>query len=427
MELSRFQTIIEKFLPKLQKLIEFTNDKRKALTYLHKTMLNPLYSADGKWESASVNTTYVAADYVAMDSPVAPKNRDRVSASNGKLPKVAIERQLKESELHNLHLVELMSDGWKKVVKKFTDDGTFCAVGIDEANEYAFLNGLSNGLVLIPDANDKNGNALRLNFGYLDANTFFPEKAKTIYLPDFKRVIEKADLDGNTIIKIGISKTRFDELRQTREARELVANYEGRIYTDDTSLPVPSAQKFKDAFADDNNGITFEVIDRSVVIERNGKRKNVKPWNNDRIIFLCNEVVGSLVYTETAEQLYKSDKAQYAVVDTFKLVSIYHEINPVYMEVTKAQAMVAPIIEDVDQIYVLDLSSAQEVDASDEGDGATDENITVFGAQYSKEKVVAALNALGVTATTSQKDETIIKKVNALSAEDQAKLKEALK
>jgi hypothetical protein len=109
------------------------------------------------------------------------------------------------------------------------------------------------------------------------------------------------------------------------------------------------------------------------------------------------------------------------------LVSIYHEINPVYMEVTKAQAMVAPIIEDVDQIYVLDLSSAQPVDASDEGDGATDENITVFGAQYSKEKVVAALNALGVTATTSQKDETIIKKVNALSAEDQAKLKEALK
>jgi hypothetical protein len=34
---------------------------------------------------------------------------------------------------------------------------------------------------------------------------------------------------------------------------------------------------------------------------------------------------------------------------------------------------------------------------------------------------------LGVTATTSQKDETIIKKVNALNAEDQAKLKEALK
>jgi hypothetical protein len=425
MELSHFQDIIAKFYPKLQNLIELINGNRKNITYLHKTMLNPLYSADGKWESASVNTTYVAADYVALDSPVAPKNRDRVSASNGKLPKVAIKRELKESELKNLQFVSLQSDGWNRVVQKFAADANFCVVGIDEANEYAFLNGFSNGLVLIPDEN--NGNALRLNFGYLAENTFYPSVQDKMYIPDLKRVIEKADLDGNTITKIELSKTRFDELRQTREAKELVANYEGRIYTDDTTLPTPSTSKFKEAFADDNNGIEIGIIDRSVIIEKNGVRKSVKPWNNDRVIFHCNDVVGSLVYTETAEQLNQSKLAQYSVIDTFKLVSVYHEIEPTFQEVTKCQAMVAPIIEDVDQIYVLDLASAQPLDASDEGDGATDENITVFGAQYSKEKVVAALNALGVTATTSQKDETIIKKVNALNAEDQAKLKEALK
>ena len=71
MKESLFIEYIGKIFPKLQTIIERINGKRgNQLTYLHKTMLRKEYSADQKWESASVNTTYVAADMVAMDSPL---------------------------------------------------------------------------------------------------------------------------------------------------------------------------------------------------------------------------------------------------------------------------------------------------------------------------------------------------------------------
>jgi len=73
MKESLFIEYIRKIFPKLQTIIERINGKRgNQLTYLHKTMLRKEYSADQKWESASVNTTYVAADMVAMDSPLPP-------------------------------------------------------------------------------------------------------------------------------------------------------------------------------------------------------------------------------------------------------------------------------------------------------------------------------------------------------------------
>ena len=69
MKESLFIEYIRKIFPKLQTIIERINGKRgNQLTYLHKTMLRKEYSADQKWESASVNTTYVAADMVAMDT-----------------------------------------------------------------------------------------------------------------------------------------------------------------------------------------------------------------------------------------------------------------------------------------------------------------------------------------------------------------------
>lgn len=424
MEKSYFSDIINKFFPKLEKLVELVNDKRKNLTYLHKEMLSNLYSADGKWESASVNNIYVKADYVAMDSPVAPKSRDTVSASNGKLPKLAVKRKLLESEIKMLQILQVQTDGWKRVQQKLANDATFCAVALDEANEAAFLEGLSNGVIVVPDSNAGENAGLRLNFGYLPENSFGATTKGKIYLPDIKKVIEKADVDGNTIIQILIAKSEFDALRQTREAKELVANFEGRVYTDNTTLPTPSASKFNEAFADDNNGITFKVIDRSVKYERNGKKGSYKPWNANRLVFICNEKVGSLVYTETAEQLNQSKQADYTVVDTYKLISKYRTLDP-FEEITLGQAIVAPIIEDVDQIYVLDISEAEEVDETAEAEDTEDKSVTVWGTKYDKAKLIAVMKAQGISINANASDATVIAKINGLSDEDEEKLKTA--
>ena len=86
---SQFVEYIRKIFPRLQNVVDTVNGKRNGeqkRTYLHKTMLRKVYSADQKWSNAAVNTTYVAADMVSMNSPLPIKNRDAIAHASGSLP-----------------------------------------------------------------------------------------------------------------------------------------------------------------------------------------------------------------------------------------------------------------------------------------------------------------------------------------------------
>jgi hypothetical protein len=429
MDESLFQKYVARFFPKLQRLIEKVNGKRnKNLTYLHKgdgAMLRQEYSPDNKWESTSVNTTYVAADFVAVDSELPIKSRDGIASANGKLPKIGMSKILKESDINNINVMEAQGGNAQAIVRKLAGDAVACSVGIDERNEYNFLYALSNGYVAIKDEDNPEA-LMRLNFNYFKENTFGATVKDEVSLDDIRRVIGKADVDGNSIIEICIARSTYDKLRQTQMAKELVANYNGLSFTDETVLPVPTATKFNEAFADDNNGVTFKVIDRSVVIEDDGKKNAKKPWNANRIIFLCNEVVGTLVYGRLAEQTNPAKYAIYSLVDVFKLISKYSLVNPL-REITSGQAFVAPIIEDVDQIYVLDISEAQTVDAEAEAEDEDDETITVWGFTYTKPEFINALKTIsGERIAANIGDDKLIAKVNALSDEQEEALKAAV-
>lgn len=426
---SLFAKYVAKFFPKLQRLIEKVNGKRnKKLTYLHKgenAMLRTEFSPDNKWESTSVNTTYVAADFVAVDSELPIKSRDSIASANGKLPKIGMSKILKESDINNINVMEAQGGNAQLIAKKLSDDSVACSVGIDERNEYNFLFALSNGYVAIKDEDTPDA-LLRLNFNYFPKNTFGATVKNEISLEDIKRVIAKADADGNTIIQICIAKSMYDKLRQTQGAKELVANYNGQSFTAETILPTPTATKFNEAFADDNNGIAFKVIDRSVIFEQDSKKRAMKPWNANRLVFICNEVVGTLVYGRLAEQSNPVKNVNYQLVDTFKLISKYSLVNPL-REITSGQAFVAPIIEDVDQIYILDVSEAQAVDTTEEGKDSTDKNITILGQAYIKANFVAEFNKItGKNLSTTIPDDKLIAAVNKLNDADEAKLKKAV-
>lgn len=427
MNQSLFKKYVERFLPKLQRLVELVNDKRQQLTYLHKgdnAMLRVEYSPDNKWESTSLNNSYVAADIIAVDSELPIKSRATIASANGKLPKIGMSKILKESDINVINVMEAQGGNTATIAAKLADDAVACSVGIDEKNEYNFLFGLSNGYVAIQDEDNPNA-LMRLNFNYLEKNIFGATTKGEISLEDIKRVLNQADADGNSVVKICIAKSTFDALRQTREARELVAAYNGMIFTDETKLPVPTVSRFNEAFADDNNGVQFKVIDRSVVIEENGTKKSKKPWNADRLVYICNDVVGTLVYGRLAEQTNPVANVDYQTIDTYKLISKYSEVNPL-REITSSQAFVCPIIEDVDQIYVLDISEAQEVDEDAEKADTTDVKVTVWGTAYKKAEFITAMKALGVSIAANASDATVIKKVNELSNEDEAALKTAV-
>lgn len=430
MKESLFIQFIASIWPKLNLYIKEKEAPVKR-SYLHKTMLAPVYSSDQKWEGTSAKTTYVAADMVAMDSPLPIKKRGTIATSNGKLPKVGMKKILRETEINAINIMEARhatatNDEAKRAEKqriltKLLNDGESCSIGIDEKNEANFLTALSEGVLLVEDE-DNVGTGLRVDFGYLDANTFGTIVKGHVSYEDIENIKNKADADGNTITTLMLAKSKLNEIRKERWARELVADVDDKVYTDNTTLKVPSVSKFTQAFQDEFD-IKLVVVDRSVIFEKNGVQKSKKPWNADRMIFLCSDVVGSLVWGSLAEATNPVEGVKYATVDQYKLISKYSKTDPL-QEFTNGQSLVLPVIEDVDQIYVLDCTETKsaEVDKTAEQADASDEFTTVNGKKYKKADLIAQLKALGIKIGKKAKDEEVIAAINSLSDEQETTL-----
>lgn len=425
---SQFVEYIRKIFPRLQNVVDTVNGKRNGeqkRTYLHKTMLRKVYSADQKWSNAAVNTTYVAADMVSMNSPLPIKSRDAIAHANGSLPKIGMKKIMFESDINAVNIMKAQGAEWTNIANKLTSDPIACSVGIDEQNEANFLTGLSNGIVAVEDENNT-GTALRINFGYLPENCFGVETQNELTLDDIKRVLANADNNGDTIITIAIALSTYNKLRQTQGAKGLVANYRGQTFDSSTKLPVPTASLFDEAFADDNNGVRFLKIDRSIISEKNGKRKPYKPWNPNKLIFLTTEEVGALVWGTLAEKTNPVEGVVYSTVDEYKLISRYRTTEP-FTETTSGQALVLSVIENVDQIYSLDISEAQAVDSSAESSDSTDVKITIWGNAYKKPEFVKEFNKItGKNLASTIADDKLIAAVNRLNDFDEAKLKSAV-
>lgn len=417
MNSSLFLKYVLSFFPVLKTLIEKINGKRgNELTYLHKdtSILRRVYSTDNKWEADTVDTSYVAADYVAIDSPVPLKSRDRISVANGKLPKMGMKKNLKESEILALRIMEAQGGQTAEIRRKLAQDPVACSVGIDERNEYALLYGLSNGYVAVRD-DDNPKELLRINYQYPEANKLgINNKKDGLTVDDLKNTIERATNDGNTIIQFWIAKTTFDALKKTQVAKELVATYNGQSYDSNTKLPTPTSTKFQEAF-EDETGVTFRIINRTVRFEEDGERRSVKPWNKNMVIGVCNTMIGALVYGQVAEATNRVSGVTYQQID-YKLISQYSTTDPL-METTAVQAYCLPVIEDVDSIYQIDITVEDpviEVNDAKESEDASDEKVTIADKTYKKAEAIAGLNALGASLPSNASDADIVAAYNEL-------------
>lgn len=414
---SLFLKYILSFFPVLKTLIEKINGKRSnELTYLHKdtSILRRVYSPDNKWEADTVDTSYVAADYVAVDSPVPLKSRDRISVASGKLPKMGMKKFLKESDILALRQMELQGGQVAEIRRKLAQDPVACSVGIDERNEYALLYGLSNGFVAVRD-DDNPKELLRIKYKYLEDNILgINSTDEGLTVDDLKNTIERASNDGNTIIQFWISKAKFDALKKTQGAKELVATYRGQTYDSSTKLPTPTSSVFQEAFADDT-GVTFRIINRTVRLEQDGKKKSVKPWNNNMVIGVCNEMIGALVYGQVAEATNRVNGVTYQQID-YKLISQYSTTDPL-KETTAVQAYCLPVIEDVDTIYQIDTTKADpkmNVNKEKENEDSNDEKVTIGEQTYKKPSAITTLNALGASLQSDASDYEVLEAYNAL-------------
>lgn len=388
------------------------NGGKTELSYLHKTMLTEELSTDLKWSTLTINSTIVAADIVAMDSPLPLKKRDAIGTANGEITKLGMKKKLTEKQLSDIDTLIAKKVENKVIIEKIFSDAVSCTMGVYEKLEYVFLSALSTGVALIEDTENV-GTGVRIDYGYSDANKFGAgikwSESTSKPLDDILRVTKAAKAKGVSLKFMMMDEATFDNMAQNEQVRQYFAfsqNFVG------SNIPVPDLEQVN-SMLQKRYKLQIIIVDRTIITERDGVRTVQTPWAENKIVFLETQKVGRLVYGILAEETRQSKAATYAKAGKFILLKKWSEEEP-FSEHTSSQALALPVIDAVDSIYLLDTE-----EAADDTQTEADANFDYKGESYTRTSVIAAINlAVGSTkAKTSNTDATLLKYVNELSEE----------
>jgi hypothetical protein len=330
-------------------------------SYRHLSMLTKQYSPDLKWQSIStVNNSAVAADLIAFDSSIPLKSRDSLGGATGDVPKIAMEMALREKQLTDLDIIaRVRGNQSAELLAALFNDTARVITGFYERLEYMFLQGLSTGVTSMADPNNV-GLGVRIDYGYLTANKFgtvgaiWSNTAATPFT-DFARAQAKANADGNNIVKWMMDRVTFNRMIATDQVKQEVAAAVGFF---GSVIPQPTIDQVNNA-AQAKYGFSFEIVERSVVTEKDGARTLTKPWAASQIVGLTSDNVGTLTWGTLAEMSHPVANVNYTTVNDYILLSKYRENRPSLAEFTSSQGLAVPVIANVNAIYTLDTTTVQ--------------------------------------------------------------------
>lgn len=361
MEQSLYFEYVKRYFPALvTSIIERINEKRTTqLPYLYKQLLTPDFSADGRWASVLAEYNRVAADVVALDSELPLKTRDSIETASGDIPKIGMKLYLTEKHMKDIDamIAQQMSVG--QIVNKIFNDLPRCLEGVWERIEDMFLSEMSTGVGL---SERNNGTGVRIDVGYYTENKFgasveWEANGDTATpITDMQKVFDKALGDQNTITDIWMDDVALRSFYASKQVREQFA-FDNNVTVAGGTVPTLDFNKASQVLQT-KWGVLLHRVARKIKTEINGKKASHSPWQEGMVVFTCDETLGSLVWTNTAEATRPVGGVEYQIADDFILLSKYSKNDPL-REFTSSQAMVVPIINNVDRIYTLDSKTVQ--------------------------------------------------------------------
>lgn len=419
-----FPTYVTKWFSAIAKKVNETfNGSAQEPTYLFKQMLTESLSLDLKWASLSSKGTIIAADIVAMDSSLPLKKRDSLEKANGNIPKVGLKLALTEKQLSDIQILVAKGGNEAEVVKKLFADTKKCMTAVEEIIEFMFLTALSTGNVLMPSGNS--GKGVRASLGLSDSNKFGVkykwDQANATPNDDIENVISAASNKGYTITHLMMDRATFTLWRRSGQMRGLYAASIGYTAED---KPIPT-KKVALELINEEFGVQVQTVDRSIRLEADGQQTIHKPWEAGMVTFLTSLNVGELQYGQLAEKNIPVEGVVYENPTSYTLLSKYHKNDPL-REYTSAQALVIPVLQELDGFFLMDTNEAQELDEDAEAADSGDTKVTIWDAEFVKATVISELNSMEITTPSNIGDETLIAKINQLSDADEATLRAAL-
>lgn len=402
-----------------KKLESTVNGKNESepIKYLHKEMLTEELSTDLKWGSSSIDGSIVAADIVAMDSELPLKKQDAIETASGDVPKAGMKLKLTEKQLSDIDTMRAKGVPLVEIVKKVFGQVKKVVFGIYERNEAMFLEALSTGQTLVEDTENV-GLGIRVDFGYKDSNKYNASKpwsdTSAKIVDDIKTILKAAKSKGITHRVIMMDDVTASYISENEQVKNNFA-FSGGIATVGANVPSLDDEQlvtfFKKKF-----GLSLKIVNRTITIEKNGKRSIKTPWAEGAVVFLPSEKVGRLVYGILAEDTRRDPAIMYEKVE-YILVKKWHTNEP-FSEYTSSQALCLPVIDNASSIFVLNSTTANLNDEQTEGDAFFDYN----GKQYDKSSVVSAIKVVNPNLKISEetKDSTLMNIINKFNEEQLA-------
>ncbi|MCC8037274.1 MAG: major capsid protein [Bacteroidales bacterium] len=360
MEQSLYFQYAQKYMPELVlAVVEKLNEQNtnSPVPYLYPEFLTTTYTADSTWQGLTARYNRVAADIVALGSPTAPKQRDRISVATGDIPKMSILLSLTEKQMKDIDTMIAKRMPTERVIRAIFADVPRCIDGIRERVEQMFLSGLSTGKAL---SVHNNGVGAEVDYNFLSENFF---KTAVSWDLDTAQVTEDIErLMDKCVDDLSVPTDCFLDdvaLRRLYRSKDMKTQFAFNLGFAGDNVPMLTYNQIEQAFLT-RYGVRLHRVARRVKTEINGEFTTFNPWKEGAMVFTCNPNLGDLVWTNTAEDTRRDPAALYQNADDFILVSKYASHNP-FTEFTKAEAMAVPVINNVEQIYVLNTS---EVDST---------------------------------------------------------------
>lgn len=358
MEKSLYFDYVQQFFPQLvTQIVEKLNGKRaQTLPYLFRDHLTKQFSPDGRWASITAEYNRVAADVVALDSELPLKSRDSISTAQGDIPKLGMKLYMSEKQMKDLTSMIAQRMPVQQVLQTMFNDLPRVIEGVYERIEDMFLAELSTGVAI---STRSGGQGVRINVGFDEKNIFsvstlWSDSENATPLEDIQKIYDKALLDQNTITDVYADDVALNALYKCKEIRYQYAFNQGFA---GTNVPVLNLDQLTSIFQTKWQTRLHRVA-RTIKTELNGVKKTHNPWAKGHLTFTCFDNLGDLVWTNVMEQQRPVQNVIYQTADDYILASRYSTNDPL-REFTSSQAMVVPILNNVDTIYSLDSTTKE--------------------------------------------------------------------
>ena len=291
----------------------------------------------------------VAADIAADNASVGRKRRPIFQSASGDLPRLAISREMRRSEIKDYQVaLALAGDIYaRELVQYWADDVEYCFTGVQAELEYIAWALLSGGgkLAFTPTNNAYMATEFSLDYEVEDAQLIknsvsWATPASGDGIGDFRKAIEEGKKINSSIRHAFMALSTFYKYASLEQIIKACASYLDNATGTAQTPDLESVNKMlkKQAWL---NGIQIHVVDIDVTRElSDGTQTMGNPFADNIVVFSEVPVLGSTQYgllKDSAQNVMRSERKH-------TVVKKYSEPEPL-KEVTIGEADALPVLD----------------------------------------------------------------------------------